>query len=947
MLSADGERGVTRLFNGLKWLLTGSLRRQLIVGVAGVHAVMMSVFVFDLVERQKAMLFEQQVGHTRMQAESLAAAAGAWMLSRDYAGMAELIAVQQRSPDIRYAMLVDVRGVVLASSEPGRTGMRLVDAASLRMLQASELAWLNRVPGLTDAAAPIRVEGRVIGWARVAVSGQQTSAGLDKVVRDGLLYTLVAILIGALLAWLMAARLTRRLNRLRNTMDAVADGATQQRVAIGGIDEASALARDFNAMLDALAVRTIELTVARDAQAESEQRFQLAVRAANDGIWDWDVASDTVYFSPRWKAMIGYAEDEIGDGFDEWRTRVHPDDLVSVEARLAAYLRGETERYEVIFRFRHKAGHYLWALSRGTAVRDETGRPVRMVGTSSDITALKAAEAALYEEKELAEVTLASIGDAVATTDAEGRVTFLNPVAEQMTGWPLAEARGQPITQVMCLVHEETRAPVENPTESCRREKTVIAMANHTVLVSRDGREMAVEDSAAPIFSREGELRGVVMVFHDVTERRALSQEMAWQSAHDALTGLFNRKEFERRLTELLEHSRVDTRAHAMMYLDLDLFKIVNDTCGHKAGDELLRQLSGLMQLQIRHADVLARLGGDEFGILLADCPLPKATDIAEGIRNLVRDFRFSWEGRVFELGVSIGLVEVNADSGTVSDVLADADMACYAAKDKGRNRVQTHSATDAETQARRRELDAATGIRSALKEGRVILYAQEIRPIRDGVTHYEILMRVLDEQGEPQSPALIIPAAERYGLMGEVDRWVINRTFEMAAASASVPELSINLSGLSIGDEKFVTFVREALQRHRLDASRFCFEITETAAISQLGQAMHFIHEMKQLGFRFALDDFGSGMSSFAYLKNLPVDYLKIDGVFVRDIADDRIDRAFVEAIARIGHVMGKKLIAEFVENDAILRELEVIGVDYAQGYGIGRPQPFEQLLN
>ncbi|GEM_PF-728732 len=1059
---------LSRIGASLRSALTRSLRRQLVLGVVGVHAVMMTFFVVDLVTRQEDFLLRQQSERAQSRVENLAVAASAGVLSRDYAGLAELVAAQQRDPELQYVMLVNAEGLVLAHSEPQRVSRHLVDAASLAMLEAERFVWLAKGRELTDAAAPVRANGRVIGWARVGLSPQRTLESLDQVVRDGLLYTLAAIVIGAVLAVLIANRLTRRLNRLRETMAAVTAGRPDQRVAIGGSDEAAAMAADFNAMLDALEERKVQLGAARDALAQSEERFELAMRGANDGLWDWDLANNTVYYSPRWKAVLGYEEAELGDRFSEWQSRIHPDDRDSTLADIRAHLEGNTPLFVNIHRLRHRDGHYVWTLGRGVAVRDRAGKPYRMVGTQTDIstrkalenqlaqfkqaldehafvsiadaegrityandklvgisgyrreellgenhrlfksgvhpeafyrelwetitagrvwrgevcnrskdgrlywmlttivpflddegvprqfiairadiTALKAAEAALHEEKELAQVTLASIGDGVVTTDAEGRVSFLNPVAERLTGWTSAQAQGRAVTEVMRLVHEETLAPVENPVEHCRREQTVVGMAQHTVLVARDGREIAVEDSAAPIFDREGRPTGVVMVFHDVTEKRALSREMAWQSTHDGLTGLSNRKEFEARLAALLDRARAEGRHHALFYLDLDQFKIVNDTCGHQAGDELLRQIAGLMQSQIRAADVLARLGGDEFGMLLEDCPREKAVEIAEKLRRAVRDFRFAWKERVFEVGVSIGVVELDLASGSLSDVMADADLACYAAKDKGRNRVHVHSASDSEALARRHELEVASGVRAALQEGRIALYAQEIRPLHGGVSHYEVLMRVLDEEGRPQSPAVFIPAAERYGLMGEVDRWVVRRVFELAAASPRPLELAVNLSGLSIGDERFVQFVRDELQSRGLDASRFCFEITETAAIAHLGQAMHFIDEMKALGFRFALDDFGSGMSSFAYLKNLPVDFIKIDGAFVRDIADNPLDRAFVEAINRIGQVMGMETIAEFVENEAVLRELAYLGVDYAQGYGVARPAPFEALLN
>ncbi|TXT20530.1 MAG: PAS/PAC sensor-containing diguanylate cyclase/phosphodiesterase, partial [bacterium] len=716
---------------------------------------------------------------------------------------------------------------------------------------------------------------------------------------------------------------------------------------VTGDDEAAVVALGFNDMLDTLAAREAELKNAQERLAASEERLELALRGANDGIWDWDIASGRVFFSPRWKSLLGYAEDEIGDSVDEWKQRVHPDDLEATLAEVQAHLEGKTPAYQNIHRMRHKDGHWVWILDRGACHRDGMGTAVRMVGTHTDVSERIALERALFDEKELAQVTLASIGDGVLTSDREGRVSFLNPVAERLTGWSNAEALGRPVDEILSLVREDTGEAAPNPVDLCREEDRVVGMSSHTLLVNRAGEQLAIEDSAAPIRDRDGNLAGVVLVFHDVTDKRVMTREMAWQLAHDGLTGLFNRREFERRLGELLgqaETNPTDTR-HAMLYLDLDQFKIVNDTCGHLAGDELLKRLSQLMQGHVRGDDTLARLGGDEFGLLLRACPLDKAREIAEKLRALVRDFRFVWENREFEIGVSIGLAPMHGAGQTLVEVMTAADMACYAAKEKGRNRIHVHLPDDEDLNRRREELHAASGIRAALAANRFELHGQEIRPLQGaGRAHYEVLLRLRDERGELLSPAVFIPAAERFGLMGEVDRWVVRESFRWLGELPHV-DLSINLSGLSLQDDGFAAFVLREMRAQGVDPTRACFEITETAAISNLGRALAFMREMKEKGFRFALDDFGAGMSSFSYLKNLPVDYLKIDGAFVRDIVTDPIDRAFVEAIHRIGQVMGKQTIAEFVENDAILRELHYIGVNYAQGYGIARPLPLEQL--
>lgn len=934
------------LFVRLRRLLAGGLRRQLIIGVAGVHAVMMTVFVYDLVARQKTFLLQRQADQVSVLAENLALAASGWVLARDYAGMAELIAAQQRNPEVLYSMLVDERGVVLAHNEAKRIGARLTDQASTTMLAAKGFTWLAKSAELTDAAAPILANGHIIGWARIGLSQRQTLHRLDKATHDGLVYTLVAILIGSLLASMLANRLTTKLYALRRVSEAVRRGQAETRVPDLGRDEAGQLGRDFNTMLDALAQRTEELASARDALARSEERFDLAMRGANDGLWDWDLVTDKAHYAPRWKAIIGHGEDDISDSPAEWSSRVHPDDLDWILADVEKQ-RGPAggDLFEQIYRLRHRDGHYLWVLTRGVVVRDGFGNSVRMVGTIMDISARKALEEALYEEKELAQVTLAAIGDGVITTDAQGLVTFLNQGAERLTGWEMDKALGRSIEDVMVLVNDADGELVVNPVSRCRREGVIVSKGAHKVLVTPDGRRLSVEDTASPIFDREGVLRGVVLVFHDVSETRALMEEMSWQATHDALTGLVNRREFEIRLQRLLADPH-GQRSHALLYLDLDQFKLINDTAGHLAGDDLLIELAGRLTSQARVTDTLARLGGDEFGVLLADCPPEKAQEVAEKLIQVVRNVHFTWQDRVFQVGASVGMVHFHGGEDSLAEILSAADMACYAAKDGGRNRVHVHDLADRELVSRHQEMLAASGVRAIVQDNRLVLFAQEIRSLEGGAAHFEILLRVLDDNGEQQAPALFIRAAERYGLMGDVDRWVVSRVFEALGSGRLGHDVAVNLSGLSVQDEHFIDFIEAELLRTGADPARVCFEITETAAISRLNQALAFMQRLKAKGFSFALDDFGAGMSSFAYLKHLPVDYLKIDGAFVRDLLTDPVDRTFVETIHRIATAMGKRTIAEFVESEAIARTLAEIGVNYVQGYGVARPAPLSAVL-
>ncbi|MEW5787633.1 MAG: EAL domain-containing protein [Pseudomonadota bacterium] len=686
------------------------------------------------------------------------------------------------------------------------------------------------------------------------------------------------------------------------------------------------------------------------ALGASEERFDLAMRGANDGILDLDLRSGQAFHSPRLAEMLGYAPGELPAGLPGWRGIIHPDDYAAVADAYQEHRDGATPRFEATFRVLHKTGSWHWLMSRGQALRDEAGRAVRFVGVHTDISEQKAIEARLYEERERAQVTLASIGDAVLTTDAEGNVTFMNGMAESLTGWRRGEAAGLPVESVVVLVNEESREHAPNPVTLSRQTGQAASLAEHTLLINREGREYAIDDSAAPIHDREGRLVGVVMVFHDVTATRELTRQMRWQVTHDRLTGLHSRQEFEHRLGALVEEARDGRGEHALLYMDLDNFKIVNDTCGHLAGDELLKQLAFLLAEHMRRNDTLGRLGGDEFAALLENCPLEKAQDIAENLRQAVQDFRFTWEGKNFDVGVSIGLTMVDRDTASSAEALAAADVACYAAKDGGRNRVHVHTRGSQESATRRQEMHLAANIRSALDGGRFVLYAQEIRALHPGTRegrHYEVLVRMLDEHGELVQPGMFIPAAERYSLMPQVDCWVVENTLaRMAEHSSRDMALTINLSGLCFRDEDTVRCIRQALERHGIAPGRITFEITETAAVAQLTQAVAFMRQMKALGCRFALDDFGSGMSSFSYLKTLPVDVLKIDGAFVRDMQNDPADRAFVEAIHRVAHTLGKETVAEFAESDDIIAALKEIGVDYAQGYAIGKPRPLENVL-
>ncbi len=433
-------------------------------------------------------------------------------------------------------------------------------------------------------------------------------------------------------------------------------------------------------------------------------------------------------------------------------------------------------------------------------------------------------------------------------------------------------------------------------------------------------------------------------------EHRRAEATIRHLAYHDPLTGLVNRHQFEQRLIDALR----TPGPHALLYLDLDQFKVVNDTCGHVAGDELLKNLSTILHAQVREHDTLARLGGDEFGLLLENCPQARAKQIAEKLLRAINDFRFTWAERSFSLGGSIGLVPISGDNLTVSDLLRRADIACYAAKDRGRNRVHVYAEDDADLARRHGEMLWVSRINAALEDNRFELYRQHIVPLAEGGTTprcCEILIRMRDEEGRLIAPGAFLPAAERYNLAPAIDRWVVRRLLESLSAArltgATLPEtVFVNISGTTLNDDSFFEFVREQLVRTAMPTASLCFEITETAAVANLSRAVEFIESFRRQGCHFALDDFGAGLSSFSYLKAIPVDYLKIDGAFVRDIHDDPMDRAIVESINHIGHVVGLKTVAEFVETPTLFDTLRDIGVDFAQGFGLHQPEPLLQCF-
>ncbi len=694
-----------------------------------------------------------------------------------------------------------------------------------------------------------------------------------------------------------------------------------------------------------------ERVQARQELEAAKQRVTVAAESGGIGVWERDLQTGELSWDAQTYQLFGLRADCGNDPLQAWASGVHPDDLAATGQAMRSAIDQRT-RLDVHFRVVRPDGsvHYLHAAGRALTERD--GQPTKFIGVSWDVTPLRELNARLAEQHELLHVTLQSIGDAVITTDAESCVTWLNPAAERMTGWLCAEALQRPVAQVFHIVNEETREPTANPVAACLQQEKIVGLANHIVLISRNGEEFGIEDSAAPIRNAEGDVLGVVLVFHDVTEQRRLSGEMSYRATHDALTGLVNRAEFESRLRRTLDKAHEDRSEHALLYIDLDQFKLVNDACGHSVGDQLLQQVAKLLKEAIRSRDTLARLGGDEFAVIVEHCTADQAGRVAQKICDRMEDFRFVHDERRFRIGTSIGLVPVDNRWANTSAAMQAADTSCYAAKEAGRNRVHAWFDTDQAMRARHGEMQWATRLEQALDEDRFVLYAQRIESLtaQGAGLHAEVLIRLLDIDGSLIPPGAFLPAAERFHMATRIDRWVLKQAVQQIQTIADLKRLDtlcINLSGQSVGDRAFHRHAIDALtQAGSAVCERICLEITETAAVTNMADAAIFIGQVRALGVRIALDDFGAGASSFGYLKTLKVDLLKIDGSFIRDVIDDPLDDAAVRCFVDVARVVDVKTVAEFVDRAEVLARVREIGIDYAQGFYLHRPEPIESLL-
>ncbi len=646
----------------------------------------------------------------------------------------------------------------------------------------------------------------------------------------------------------------------------------------------------------------------------------------------------------RFAALLGKrSEDIIGHHLAEL---VAPDYSELVADNVRRRLAGEpaAERYEVEFADDH--GQVTRLELGGTLVRYR-GAPA-VLFTALEMLA-RSGRSDIGRGR--AQATIDSLGDGLVTTDSYGRIDFMNPAAEQLLGRALGEITGQSFADVVTVLDEADRKALTDPVRQCLASGVRVSLGRRAVVLTRaDGAERSIELTASPLAGEHGETSGAVVLLHDVTELRGIARQMSYQASHDALTGLVNRREFERRLQDSLELARTASQTHVLCYLDLDRFKAVNDTSGHTAGDNMLREVAALVKDAVRDSDTVARIGGDEFAMLLVGCPLEKAIQITEDVSTAIRDYRFVWKDKIFTIGVSIGLVEIGRESSSIEDVMSAADSACYVAKSQGQGQVHVYSARDEAMARQRGEIHWLQRLQHALRDGRFLLYTQSIVAQPSGNDRgpaLEVLVRLAGEDGTIIVPGEFLKAAERYRLMSLVDRWVVQTALAALGRGgiklAPGRSLSLNISGQTLGDAQFLEFVVDCLDRTGVAPAQVCFEVTEASVVANLEHARRFIGVLHGMGCTFALDDFGSGLGSFANLKTLAMDYLKIDGVYMRNLARDTVNQAMVSAMIKLARTLDFKVIAEQVEDAASLEAAQRMGIDFIQGYAISRPEPLQ----
>jgi diguanylate cyclase (GGDEF)-like protein/PAS domain S-box-containing protein len=753
----------------------------------------------------------------------------------------------------------------------------------------------------------------------------------------GLTALLLIAVIAALVLWFGKQRAMRRMDKLNHEMlEASRDASVGRRLSVPRDADAAQLVGTINRLFDALGER----------DAKIQERDRLFTDFAKTLPEIVIVHDEKILLANESAAsLIGLESQQLIGR--EVADLVKPAYRALFRNTMAKRLAGENvpRRLEIQLINGNEAG--LWVEAQSSSIEFH-GHPA-ILTVARDVSHRKSLEVSLSRSKRQAQYTLESIAEGIITTDNDGKIDYMNQAAEVSIGTNRDDAVGHRIGELFTLVDDADRRPLGDPVERCLAMRRRVNMGRRAVMVTADGEhEHSVEITASPIRGPGNSVSGSVVVFHDVGEIRGLTRRMSYQATHDPLTGLINRREFERRLDEAMDDAHAEEAVHMLFYMDLDRFKAVNDSCGHLAGDNMLREVASLIREQVRDSDFVGRLGGDEFGALLIGCPIDKARQLASDICNAVADYRFVWKDKIFNIGISIGLVEISHVSGTLQDVMSAADSACYVAKQEGRGKVHVYSARDEAVARERGEIQWLRRLQDALHEDKFMLAVQPIIAMSGAAESgpaFEILIRLPDGHGRPADTAEFLRPAERYQLMPQIDRWVVNASLTALSSGeikvASGRSAALNLSGQTLGDESFLSFVVEALDRTGVVPSSICFEVTEKAILSNVQHAQRFIEVLHGIGCEFSLDDFGSGMGSFSSLKHLPIDYLKIDGTYTRNLQADEVNQEMVMAMIKLARTMQFRIVAEEVEHQEDFDWLRNVGVDFVQGHFVEPPMP------
>ncbi|MEE4161747.1 MAG: EAL domain-containing protein [Woeseiaceae bacterium] len=746
---------------------------------------------------------------------------------------------------------------------------------------------------------------------------------------------LLLTLIAAGIFWRGRSRAAERLRSLHDELIAVSkDASVGRRLAVPSDPEAARLAETINRLFDALGERDQEIQ-GRDRLFREFARTLPEIVLIHD--------EKILLANAPAAGLIGLEPEQI-IGRDV-ADLVKPAYRALFRKTMAKRIAGQNAPARLEIQLINGNGSGLWVEAQSSAIEFQGRRAILTV--ARDVSHRKSLEVSLSRGKRQAQYTLESIAEGIITTDNDGRIDYMNRSAETLTGASRDDITGHRVGELFTLVDDSDRRPLGDPVERCLAMRRRVNMGRRAVLVTVDGEhEHSVEVTASPVRGPGNSITGTVVVIHDVSELRGLTRQMSYQATHDPLTGLINRREFERRLDEAMDTAHAEEAVHMLFYMDLDRFKAVNDSCGHQAGDNMLREVAALIKDQVRDSDFVGRLGGDEFGALLIGCPIDKARQIAGDICNAIDDYRFVWKDKIFNIGISIGLVEISHASGTLQDIMSAADSACYVAKQQGRGRVHVYSARDEVVARERGDIQWLRELQTALHEDSFELAVQ---PILSMATQgfsgpsVEVFIRLPDERGRVRNSAEFLQPATRYQLMPQIDRWVINAALTaIAGGEIKLPghrSVAINISGQTLGDEAFLGFVVDALDRTGVVPTSICFEVTEQAILNNVQHAQRFIEVLHGIGCEFSLDDFGSALGSFSSLKHLPIDYLKIDGTYTRNLHTDLVNQEMVAAMIRLARTMEFRVVAEQVEHQEDFDWLREIGVDFVQGNFIDAP--------